>query len=45
MELSKEYNHKDVEDEIYKQWEDNGCFNSEINPLKEPFVIMMPHQI
>ena len=42
MELSKEYNHKDVEDKIYKQWEDNGCFNSEINPLKEPFVIMMP---
>jgi valyl-tRNA synthetase len=42
MELSKEYNHKDVEDKVYKQWEDNGCFNSEINSLKEPFVIMMP---
>ena len=42
MELSKEYNHKDVEDKVYKQWEDNGCFNSEINSSKEPFVIMMP---
>ena len=42
MELSKEYNHKDVEDKVYKQWEDDGCFNSEINSSKEPFVIMMP---
>jgi len=42
MELSKEYNHKNVEDRIYKMWEEGGYFNSEVNPSKEKFVIVMP---
>lgn len=42
MELSKEYDPKLVEEKIYKTWEENGYFNSEINPKKDKFVIVMP---
>ncbi|MGC9000275.1 valine--tRNA ligase [Caldisericum sp.] len=42
MELAKEYNHKDVEDKIYKMWEEGHYFDSEISPKKENFVIVMP---
>ncbi|BAL81338.1 valine--tRNA ligase [Caldisericum exile] len=42
MELAKEYNHKDVEDKIYKMWEEGNYFDSEIRPEKENFVIVMP---
>lgn len=42
MELAKEYNHKDVEDKIYKMWEEGHYFDSEIRSEKENFVIVMP---
>ena len=42
MELAKEYSHKDVEDKIYRMWEEGHCFDSEVRPGKENFVIVMP---
>jgi valyl-tRNA synthetase (EC 6.1.1.9) len=42
MELAKEYSHKDVEDKIYRMWEEGYCFDSEVRPGKENFVIVMP---
>jgi valyl-tRNA synthetase len=42
MELAKEYSHKDVEDKIYRMWEEGHCFDSEVRPSKENFVIVMP---
>jgi len=40
--MEKAYDHKPVEDRIYKFWEDNGFFVSEPSDNKEKFVIMMP---
>lgn len=49
IELPKTYNHKEVEDKIYKIWEESGFFAPEAhqhsadNPNKDkPFTIIMP---
>ena len=44
MELPKAYNPKEVEEKIYKLWEESGFFNSDNLPGKrpEPFTIIMP---
>lgn len=52
IELPKAYNPKDVEDRIYKLWEESGFFNPDNLPLRqaqgrlgnhtEPFCIIMP---
>ena len=41
-ELGKTYDPKDIEDRLYKKWEDNGYFHAEVNPDKKPFTIVMP---
>ncbi len=41
-EMSKQYDPKEVEDKIYKEWEEKGYFKPEINPNGKPFTIMMP---
>ncbi len=44
-ELSKAYNHAEVEDKIYKLWIDSGYFNPDNLPnaeKREPFTIIMP---
>lgn len=43
-ELSKTYNHKQVEDKIYALWEKSGFFNPDKLPKthKKPFTILMP---
>ncbi|MFH0764154.1 MAG: valine--tRNA ligase [Candidatus Omnitrophota bacterium] len=41
-ELAKAYNPKDVEDRIYKSWEENGCFRAEPDPGKKPYSIVIP---
>lgn len=44
-ELSKAYNPKDVEDNIYRRWEASGLFNPDNLPLakrRKPFTISMP---
>lgn len=40
--MDKAYNHSDVEDKIYKQWEDSGSFKPEINPNGNPYSIVLP---
>jgi len=40
--MEKVYNHKDVEDKIYKQWEERGYFQPEINPQGQPYCIILP---
>ena len=40
--LEKNYDPKNFEDRIYKDWEENGYFTPEIDENKEPFTIVMP---
>lgn len=40
--MDKAYEHKDVEDKIYKTWEENGYFKPEVNPEGEPYCIILP---
>ena len=40
--LDKQYNPKEVEDRLYKKWEEKGYFHAEVNPDKEPFTIVIP---
>lgn len=28
--------------EIYQTWQDNGCFNAEVNPDKKPYTVVIP---
>lgn len=41
-EMAKNYNPKEFEERIYKNWEEHGAFRAEINPDKKPFTISMP---
>ena len=41
-EMAKNYNPKEFEERIYKNWEEHGTFRAEINPDKKPFTISMP---
>lgn len=40
--LTKTYNPKEFEDRLYRYWNNEGYFRSEVNKNKEPFTIMMP---
>ncbi len=40
--MDKVYNHKDVEEKIYKTWEERKYFQPEINPEGEPYSIILP---
>ncbi|MEX2007528.1 MAG: valine--tRNA ligase [Candidatus Levyibacteriota bacterium] len=40
--MDKVYNHKDVEQKLYKKWEEKGYFKPEINPEGEPYSIILP---
>ena len=41
-ELSKSYEPSQVEDKIYKFWQDGGYFNAKIEKNKKPYTIVMP---
>ena len=41
-ELAKTYDPKDIEDRLYKKWEENGYFHAEVDRSKKPFTIVMP---
>ena len=41
-ELEKVYDPKQVEDKIYRMWEDGGYFTGIIDPDKKPFTIVIP---
>jgi valyl-tRNA synthetase len=40
--MDKVYNHKAVEDKIYKTWEERGYFRPEINSAGKPYCIILP---
>ena len=41
-ELPKQYDPKQVENQIYEMWMENGCFKAEVDPDKTPYSIVMP---
>ena len=41
-ELAKTYEPQEVEDRIYRFWEEGGYFHAEANPDKKPYTIVMP---
>ncbi len=41
-ELAKAYNPREVEDKIYKSWEEKGLFSAKANPKKKPYCIVIP---
>ena len=40
--MDKAYNHQDVEDGIYRKWEESGSFRPEVNPDGKPYSIVLP---
>ena len=40
--LEKTYNAKDVEQNLYKKWEESGCFSANPQSAQNPFTIMIP---
>lgn len=40
--MDKVYNHKDVEEKLYKEWEEKGYFKPEVNPQGKPYCIILP---
>jgi valyl-tRNA synthetase len=40
--MDKRWKHQEFEENIYKNWEDNGYFTPEIDKDKQPFCIIMP---
>jgi len=41
-ELTKAYNPDEVEDRLYRMWEERGYFHSEPDPAKKPYSIVIP---
>ncbi|MDO8092113.1 MAG: valine--tRNA ligase [Candidatus Brocadiales bacterium] len=42
IKLSTKYNPKDIEDKVYKFWEEGGFFHAEPDPKKKPYSIVIP---
>ena len=40
--MDKAYDHKKVEEPLYKKWEEKGYFKPEINPEGDPYSIILP---
>ncbi len=40
--MEPQYDHKKIEAEIYKKWEDSGAFSPQVKRGKTPFTIIMP---
>ena len=41
-EIPNHYEPKEIEDRIYKYWQDNQLFSAKVNPAKKPFCIVIP---
>lgn len=41
-ELPKTFKHNEIEQKIYKRWEESGLFTPKIQPGKPPYTIIMP---
>ena len=42
FEMAKVYAPKEMEERVYKMWEESGAFKPKIDPSKKPFTIVMP---
>lgn len=40
--MDKAYDHKKVEEPLYKEWEEKGHFKPEVNPEGKPYSIILP---
>jgi len=40
--MDPKYQPQSIEEKIYKEWEEKGYFNADINSDKEPFSIILP---
>lgn len=40
--MDKTYDHANVEENLYKEWEENGYFKPEVNPKGDPYSIILP---
>ncbi len=40
--MDKVFNHKEIEEKIYKTWEEKGFFKPELNPKGKPYSIILP---
>jgi len=40
--MDKKYDHKKIEDKIYKMWEEGDYFRGKIDPKKKPYTILLP---
>ncbi|MBP9716417.1 MAG: valine--tRNA ligase [Candidatus Levybacteria bacterium] len=40
--MDKVYDHKKIEEKIYKKWEETKSFSPEVNPNGKPFTIILP---
>ncbi len=40
--MDKAYNHKEVEEKIYRLWEEKGYFKPEVHPEGKPYCIILP---
>ncbi len=40
--MDKVYRHQEVEEKIYKDWEEKGYFKPEVNPNGKPYTIILP---
>ncbi len=42
FEMEKTYNPREIEDRLYREWEESGAFTAHIEEGKKPFTIVMP---
>lgn len=42
IEMPKSYDHNNVEERIYSQWEEEGYFHARVNHEKPPYCIVIP---
>lgn len=40
--MDKAYDHKKIEEALYREWEEGGYFKPEVNPKGEPYTIILP---
>lgn len=40
--MDKTYDHRKVEESLYKEWEEKGYFKPEVNPKGKPYSIILP---
>ncbi len=42
IEMEKTYDPKDIEEKLYRRWEEKGCFRADADSDKKPYTIVIP---